>query len=60
MQNSSKQTPSPSPLPRCGGEGWGEGAKATKGEILQRFADVLRGQWGHGLAIRLLMFLCTC
>ena len=24
MQKSSKQTPSPSPLPRCGGEGWGE------------------------------------
>jgi hypothetical protein len=37
-----------------------KGAKATKGEILQRFAGVLRAQWRHGLAIGLLMFLCTC
>jgi hypothetical protein len=47
------------PSPVEGGEGWGEGAKATKGEILQGFANVLRSQWKQGYAIRLLLFFCT-
>jgi len=38
------ETPSPSPLPRCGGEGWGEGAKVTNGELLLPFTESLLAQ----------------
>ncbi len=58
MQKPEASTPSPSPLPRFEGEGWGEGAKFTQGGILQHLAKGLGKQPRPKREFRMLEIFC--